>query len=100
MTHPSRPLTDTSDGGLDDTAEAERPWSATVSVPLGKRCPAKGPQVVVEYVAVGGKDAQALAQRQGTAIREVLEWLYARHSAPPESGEGEADRPDLPCTYQ
>ncbi|MER7789214.1 hypothetical protein [Streptomyces sp. NPDC097640] len=38
--------------------------------------------MVVEYVVVDGEEAQALAQRQGAAIREVLEWLYAGHSAP------------------
>ncbi len=98
MTHPSHPLADTPDGGLDDTAEAERPWSATVSAAPGKRCSAKRPRVVVEYVAVDGEDAQALAQRQGASIREVLEWLYARRSAPPESGELEAGRPETPRT--
>ncbi|MFE9095233.1 hypothetical protein [Streptomyces sp. NPDC007264] len=50
----------------------------------------------MEYVAVDGEDAQALARRQGAAIREVLEWLYARHSAPPESGQVEAGRLELP----
>ncbi len=38
--------------------------------------------MVVEYVVVDGDEAQALAQRQGAAIREVLEWLYAGHRAP------------------
>lgn len=38
--------------------------------------------MVVEYVVVDGEEAQALAQRQGAAIREVLEWLYAGRSAP------------------
>ncbi|WP_162931264.1 hypothetical protein [Streptomyces sporangiiformans] len=47
----------------------------------------------MEYVDVDGEDAQALAQRQGAAIREVLEWLYARHSAPPESGQAAIGRP-------
>ncbi|SEE21914.1 hypothetical protein SAMN05428945_6818 [Streptomyces sp. 2224.1] len=98
MNHPLRPLPDTPDGGLDDTAKTERPWSSTVSVTLGKPCSAEGARVVVEYVAVDGKDAQALAQRQGTAIREVLEWLCARHSTPPESGQAEAGRPEPPRT--
>lgn len=88
MNHPSCPLSDTPDGDLDDTAEAERPWSATVCVAPDKHCSAKGPRVVVAYVAIEGEDAQALAQRQGAAIREVLEWLYARRSA-----HRKADRP-------
>ncbi|MGW5662853.1 hypothetical protein ACWEWG_22560 [Streptomyces sp. NPDC003758] len=93
MNHPSRPLSDTPDGGLDDTAETERPWTATVRVTPGKPCSAEGPRVIVEYVAVGGEDAHALAQRQGAAIREVLEWLYAHRSAPPESGQVATGRP-------
>lgn len=36
----------------------------------------------MEYVVVDGGEAQALALRQGVAIREVLEWLYAGHSVP------------------
>jgi len=93
VNHPSHPLSDTPDGGLDDTAETERPWSSATSVTPGKSCSAEVPRVVVEYVAVDGEDAQALAQRQGAVIREVLEWLYARHGAPPESGQVETSRP-------
>jgi hypothetical protein len=93
VNHHSRPLSDTPDGGLDDTAETERPWTATVSVTPGKPCSAQGPRVVVEYIAVYGEDAQALAQRQGAAICEVLKWLYARHNAPPESGQAENSQP-------
>lgn len=98
MNHPSHPQIDTPDGGLDDTAEAERLWTATVSVTPGKPCTAQRPRAVVEYVTVDGEDAQALAQRQGAAICEVLEWLYGRHSAPPETGQAEAGRPEPPRT--
>ncbi len=47
----------------------------------------------VEYVVVDGEDAQALAQRQGVAICEVLKWLYARQSAPAEGGQAETASP-------
>ena len=92
VNHPSRP-TDTPNDGLDDTAETERPWSSATSVTPGKSCSAEVPRVVVEYVAVDGEDAQALAQRQGAVIREVLEWLYARHGASLECGQAETSRP-------
>lgn len=36
--------------------------------------------MVGEYVVVDGEEAQAVAQRQGAANREVLEGLYAGHS--------------------
>lgn len=98
MNHLSRPLADTSDGSLDDTAETEPPPTATVSVAPERPCSAEGPRVVVEYLAVDGEDAQALAQRQDAAIREVLEWLYARHNAPPESGRGGTAAPEPPRT--
>ncbi|MGW3496129.1 hypothetical protein [Streptomyces sp. NPDC001020] len=95
MNHLSR---DTPNGGLDDTADTERPWTTTIGVTPGKPCSAEGPRVVVEYITVDGEDARALAQRQGAAIREVLEWLYARHSTPPESGQAGAGRPEPPRT--
>lgn len=72
---------DTKDRGLDDTAESERPWTTIVRDNVETRS-SEGLRVVVEYVVVDGEEAQALAQRQGAAIREVLEWLYAGHSAP------------------
>ncbi|MFI9548922.1 hypothetical protein ACIHAR_34205 [Streptomyces sp. NPDC052016] len=93
MNHLSRPLTDTPDGSLDDTAEAEPPSTATASVAPERPCAAGGLRVLVEYVVVDGEDAQALAQRQDAAIREVLTWLYARHSATPEGGQAETGQP-------
>jgi hypothetical protein len=98
VNHPSRPLSNAPDGRLDYTAETERPWTTTVGVTRGKRCSAEVPWMVVEYVAVDGEDAQALTQRQGAAIREVLEWLYAHRSTPPETGQAEAGRPHPPRT--
>lgn len=89
MNHLSRLLADTSDGILDDTTEAEPPSTATVSVAPERPCPAGGPRVFVEYVVVDGEDAQALTQRQDAAIREVLKWFYACHSAPAEGGQAE-----------
>ncbi|WP_157856321.1 hypothetical protein [Actinacidiphila yeochonensis] len=58
-------------------AETERPWSSVTRIPDELPCSADGLRVVEEYVVVEGEDAQALAQRQADAIREVLEWLYA-----------------------
>ncbi|MFI1334731.1 hypothetical protein ACH4U7_32415 [Streptomyces sp. NPDC020845] len=81
MNHPVRPSTDPQDSGLDDVAEMERPWTTTVRDNTETRS-SEGLRVVVEYVVVDGEEAQALAQRQGAAIREVLEWLYAGRSAP------------------
>ena len=81
MNQPARPSHDTQDRGLDDTAESERPWTTTVRGNAETRS-SEGLRVVVEYVVVDGEEAQAVAQRQGVAIREVLEWLYAGHSAP------------------
>jgi hypothetical protein len=72
-----QPPVNLQDDGLDDAAETERPWSTTVRMPEGISSPTQRLRVVVEYVVVEGEDAQALAQRQAIAIREVLEWLYA-----------------------
>ncbi|MCX2923637.1 hypothetical protein [Streptomyces sp. NEAU-W12] len=47
----------------------------------------------MEYVIVDGEDAHPLAQRQDAAIREVLKWLYARHSVPAEGGQAETASP-------
>ncbi|WP_159025331.1 hypothetical protein [Streptomyces pluripotens] len=77
MTVPQPSRADGQDRGLDDPAEAERPWTTTTRIPDELPCSADGLRVVVEYVVVEGEDAQALAQRQAVAIREVLEWLYA-----------------------
>ncbi|MFE2440494.1 hypothetical protein ACFXDF_00200 [Streptomyces sp. NPDC059426] len=81
MNQPSRRSSDTQDRGLDDTTESERPWTSTGRGNAETRT-SDGLRTVVEYVVVDGCEAQALAQRQGAAIREVLEWLHAGHSAP------------------
>ncbi|GAA3683229.1 hypothetical protein [Streptomyces iranensis] len=81
MNRPSQPSSDTQDHGLDDTTESERPWTTTGRGNAETRT-SEGLRTVVEYVVVDGGEAQALAQRQEAAIREVLEWLYAGHSAP------------------
>ncbi|MCQ8831734.1 hypothetical protein [Streptomyces malaysiensis] len=81
MNQRSRPASDTQDRGLDDAAEMERPWTST-GRSNDETHTSEGLRTVVEYVAVDGGEAQALAQRQGAAIREVLEWLYAGHNAP------------------
>ncbi|MFF5590114.1 hypothetical protein [Streptomyces hygroscopicus] len=81
MNQRSRPASDTQDRGLDDAAEMERLWTTTGRGNAETRA-SEGLRVVVEYVVVDGEEAQALAQRQGVVIREVLEWLYAGHSAP------------------
>ncbi|MBL1095685.1 hypothetical protein [Streptomyces coffeae] len=81
MNHPACPSTDPQDRGLDDVAEMERPWTTTVR-DNAETHSSEGLRVVVEYVVVDGGEAHALAQRQGAAIREVLEWLYAGHGAP------------------
>ncbi|MDT0548216.1 hypothetical protein [Streptomyces lonegramiae] len=81
MNHPARPSSDPQDRGLDDVAEMERPWTTTVRDNIEMRS-SEGLRTVMEYVVVDGEEAQVLAQRQGAAIREVLEWLYAGHSAP------------------
>ncbi|MCC4321467.1 hypothetical protein [Streptomyces malaysiensis] len=81
MNWPSQPSSDTQDRGLDDTTEMERPWTTT-GRGNAETCTSEGPRMVVEYVVVDGGEAQALAQRQGAAIREALEWLYAGHGAP------------------
>jgi hypothetical protein len=54
--------------------------------PDGSACSAQRLRVTVEYVAVDGEDAEALAQRQAVAIREVLQWLYVHrgHAPRPE----------------
>ncbi|WP_432011663.1 hypothetical protein [Streptomyces cucumeris] len=80
MNQRSWPASDTQDHGLDDTTESERPWTSTGRGNAETRT-SEGLRTVVEYVVVDGGEAQALAQRQGAAIREVLEWLYAGHSA-------------------
>ncbi|WP_445516433.1 hypothetical protein [Streptomyces sp. NEAU-174] len=80
MNRPSQPSSDTQDRGLDDTTEIERPWTSTGRGNTETRT-SEGLRTVVEYVVVDGGEAQALAQRQGVVIREVLEWLYAGHSA-------------------
>lgn len=82
--------------GLDDTSETERPWSSTAPDPTdGTPTPAdraetdvpnEGLRVVVEYIVIDGEDAHALAQRQGAALREVLQWLHAHASTPPDTG--------------
>ncbi len=64
----------------------ERPWSTTTRAAPQRPCSGTGLRVVVEYVVVDGADANALAQRQGAAIREVLEWACARQSASRGSG--------------
>lgn len=93
MNQLSRLLADTSDGILDNTAEAEPPSMATGSVAPKGPCPAGGPRVLVEYVIVDGEDAYPLAPPQGAAIREVMKWLYARHSVPAEGRQAETARP-------
>lgn len=65
------------DHGLDAVPETERPWSTDIGMPQELPCSADRRPVIVEYVVVDGDDAEALAQRQGAAIREVLEWIHA-----------------------
>ncbi|MGP3949651.1 hypothetical protein [Streptomyces sp. 7N604] len=77
MTAPLPPRVNVQDRGLDDAAETERPWTTIARQPAELASSPKELRVVVEYVVVEGEDAQALAQRQAVAIREVLEWLYA-----------------------
>ncbi|MFB7497137.1 hypothetical protein ACFC09_21040 [Streptomyces sp. NPDC056161] len=77
MSTPPQPSDNLQDDGLDDVAETERPGLTTVRMPEGISSPTQRLRVVVEHVVVEGEDAQALAQRQTIAIREVLEWLYA-----------------------
>lgn len=89
---PSSPFVNTPQSGLDDIAEAERPWTTTVNGTPEKPCSAREPRLVVEYVTVDGEDAQALARRQGAAIREVLGWFHANHRASLETGQAEASR--------
>ncbi|WP_125937216.1 hypothetical protein [Streptomyces sp. WAC 06738] len=77
MTGPQHPRVNTQDHGLDKLTEAERPWSPDTGTRQELPCSADRQPVIVEYIVVDGKDAEAVAQRQGAAIREVLEWIYA-----------------------
>lgn len=65
----------------DEPAKAEGPSTDAMSIPENGR-----PRLVVKHVVLDGEDALALAERQWTAIRAVLEYLLDSHSAPPERG--------------
>ena len=77
VTGPQRPRVNSQDHGLDKFTEVERPWSPDIGTRQELPCSADRRPVIVEYIVVDGEDAEALAERQGAAIREVLEWIHA-----------------------
>lgn len=70
------------DGGLEERAEVERPWSLVARHGAGAAddgetpSGAARPRVIVEYVVVDGEDAEVLRERQAMAIRVVVEWVF------------------------